>query len=52
MREARALVSDDAFRHALRAAPAGVLDARSWTFWHLVLFGALPPAMPARPLPP
>lgn len=48
---ARRLLGDDAFREALRAAPSGILDARSWTFWHLFLFGAPPPAMPLRPLP-
>lgn len=49
---ARALVGDDAFRDALRASPPGILDARSWTFWHLFLFGEGPPPMPSRPLPP
>lgn len=51
VRAARALVGDDAFRAALRLAPPGVLDAKSWNFWHLVLFGKSPPAMPSRPLP-
>jgi hypothetical protein len=27
----------DAFKKALRTAPAGALDARSWNFWHLYL---------------
>lgn len=52
VRAARALVGDDAFRDALRSAPPGILDAKSWNFWHLVLFGRSPPAPPSRPLPP
>jgi hypothetical protein len=49
---ARDLLGDDAFRAALGAAPPGVLDARSWNFWHRVLLGRPPPPMPMRPLPP
>jgi hypothetical protein len=49
---ARGLVGDDAFRDALRSAPPGVLDAKSWNFWHLVLLGQPPPPPPSRPLPP
>ena len=52
VRTARGLLGDDAFRAALRAAPPGVLDARSWNFWHLVLLGQPPPPPPSRPLPP
>jgi hypothetical protein len=52
VRELRQIFGDDAFRAALRSAPPGMLDARSWTFWHLVLFGTPPPALPTRPLPP
>ena len=49
---ARALLGDDAFRAALRSAPPGVLDDKSWNFWHRVLFGSEPPPQPSRPLPP
>jgi len=49
---ARRLLGDDAFRAALRAAPPGILDARSWNFWHLVLLHQPPPPLPERPLPP
>lgn len=49
---ARTLLGDDAFRAALRSAPPGVLDAKSWNFWHLVLLGQPPPPLPSRPLPP
>ena len=52
VRAARDLLGDDTFRAALRGAPPGVLDARSWNFWHLVLLGQSPPPMPMRPLPP
>jgi hypothetical protein len=51
MRSARRLLGDDAFRDALRSAPPGILDARSWNFWHL-FFGIHPiPALPSRPIP-
>ncbi len=52
VRTARALLGDDAFRDALRSAPPGVLDDKSWNFWHRVLFGQPPPPQPSRPLPP
>ncbi len=52
VRAARDLLGDDVFRDALRHAPPGVLDARSWNFWHRVLLGTPPPPMPERPLPP
>ncbi len=48
---ARTLLGDEAFRDALRGGPPGILDARSWTFWHLFLFKTAPPPMPSRPLP-
>jgi hypothetical protein len=35
MRAARAVYGDDAFRAVLCAAPPGILDPRSWNFWHL-----------------
>jgi hypothetical protein len=51
VRTARRIVGDDALRDALRDAPPGVLDARSWSYWHLVLFGHRAPPRPRRPLP-
>jgi hypothetical protein len=51
MRVARSAFGDDAFRHALRNAPPGVIDERSWNFWHLFFFHEAPPPMPQRPLP-
>jgi hypothetical protein len=52
VREARRVLGDDALREALRTAPAGILDGRSWSYWHLVLFGRPAPPLPSRPLPP
>ena len=47
---ARRALGDDAFRAALHAAPPGVLDRRSWSFWTQFFGVALP--MPTRTLPP
>lgn len=33
----------EAFLEELRRAPAGVLDAQSWTFWHRWLGVEVPP---------
>ena len=52
VRAARRILGDDALRDALRSAPPGVLDARSWSYWHIVLFGHPAPPLPSRPLPP
>jgi hypothetical protein len=51
VRLAKRLLGSDAFRDALRAAPPGVFDERSWNFWHLNLFQAPPPPLPVRQLP-
>ena len=48
----RQIYGDDAFREALRAAPPGIFDERSWNFWHLIFFHSAPPPLPERPLPP
>ena len=41
---------EGAFREALRDAPPGIFDVRSWSYWHHV-FGMLPvPALPRRKL--
>jgi hypothetical protein len=48
VREARRRWSPDAFRAALRTAPAGVFDPRSWTYWHTVLDLLPVPPLPAR----
>jgi hypothetical protein len=44
--EARAHFSEDAFRDALRHAPPGIFDERSWHYWHYAL-NLLP--IPPRP---
>ena len=51
VREARHSFGDGAFQEALEHAPSGVLDARSWTYWHR-FYGRVPvPPLPVRPLP-
>lgn len=41
----------DAFRKAAKKAPPGIMDCRSWHYWHLRL-GLLPvPPMPERAIP-
>ena len=39
------------FKAALRRAPAGIFDARSWAYWHLVCDLWPPPPLPRRRLP-
>jgi hypothetical protein len=42
---------EDAFRRALASAPPGLLDVRSWHYWHHRL-GILPvPPLPRRAIP-
>lgn len=44
----RAELNDDDLRSALANAPPGIIDARSWSFWHVML-GVFPaPPMPRR----
>lgn len=43
-------VSNRRLRTALKAAPPGIMDARSWAYWHTVLTRAPVPAMPTRRL--
>ena len=48
---ARRHFPEAAFREVLAAAPPGVFDPRSWSYWHLV-FGIEPvPELPRRELP-
>jgi hypothetical protein len=45
----RRYVDDDALRKALAQAPPGVFDARSWSYWQLILNGRSPaPPLPTR----
>jgi hypothetical protein len=39
---------EDAMRHALSRAPAGVFDAPSWNYWHHRLGFSAVPALPKR----
>ncbi len=50
VRTVRRLLGDPAFVDALEHAPPGMMDPKSWNYWHL-FFGRQPPPMPARPLP-
>lgn len=48
---ARRFYDDDDFRRALKGALPGVFDARSWSYWHLVLGMGPAPPLPVRQLP-
>jgi hypothetical protein len=51
VRQARRMFGDEAFRSALRRAPPGVLDRKSWTYWNR-FYGVAPvPPLPERRLP-
>ena len=39
---------DDALRDALDCAPPGIIDPRSWSYWHTVLSRSPIPPMPNR----
>jgi hypothetical protein len=43
----REYLSDDELRQALRQAPPGIIDPRSWAYWHLV-FDMDPQPLPQR----
>ena len=47
----RSHFDDDDFREALRQAHSGIFDARSWSYWHLMLGMDPAPPLPARQLP-
>jgi hypothetical protein len=48
MKLLRTVLSDDDLREALADAPPGIIDPRSWSYWHVVL-GMFPaPSMPRR----
>jgi hypothetical protein len=48
MRVIRRYVSDEDFREALDHAPPGIIDPRSWNYWHLKLGRYPPPPLPRR----
>lgn len=51
MRILRAVLSEDALRFALQNAPPGIIDAKSWAYWHLMLDLGEAPGLPTRQLP-
>jgi len=48
MRVIRSQVGDDELRAALDAAPPGIIDPRSWSYWHAILGRHPAPAMTVR----
>jgi hypothetical protein len=48
MKVLRSILSDDDLREALASAPPGIIDPRSWSYWHVVVGVFPPPAMPMR----
>ena len=51
VRTVRRRFGDEALRRALREAPPGVLDRKSWIYWHRFLGIEPIPPLPERPLP-
>ena len=47
----RRYVQDDDLRAALDAAPPGIFDNRSWSYWNLKLGRYPPPPLPERHIP-
>jgi len=48
MKVLRGLLNEEDLRHALRHAPPGIIDPRSWAFWNSKLGHWPPPPMPQR----
>jgi hypothetical protein len=48
MKLLRTVLSDDDLREALGNAPPGIIDGRSWSYWHAVLGVCPAPVMPIR----
>jgi hypothetical protein len=48
---ARRYLDLDDFREALKHAPAGIIDERSWAYWHAVTGRYPAPPMPRRVIP-
>jgi hypothetical protein len=48
MKLLRSILSDDDMLEALADAPPGIIDARSWSYWHVVLDVFPAPVMPRR----
>ena len=43
-------ISDQDFKAALKAAAPGIMDKRSWAYWHAMFGNAPPPPLPKRNL--
>ncbi len=48
MKAIRKHFSDDDLREALQKAPPGIIDPRSWSYWHIKLGQYPAPEMPTR----
>jgi hypothetical protein len=48
MRLIRLYVTDDEMREALDNAPPGIIDPRSWAYWHSKMGRYPPPPLPVR----
>ena len=48
MKILRQYLADDDLREALAKAPPGIVDPRSWAYWHLKLGEYPPPPLPKR----
>lgn len=48
MRLLRNTLGDDDLHRALANAPPGIIDERSWSYWHALLGKFPPPPMPQR----
>jgi hypothetical protein len=44
----RRFVDDDALKEVLLNAPLGIIDPRSWAYWHVKMGIFPPPLMPER----
>lgn len=51
MQRLRDLVGEDGLAEALAKAPPGIIDPRSWWYWHAMLGVSPPPPLPVRRLP-
>lgn len=50
MQRIRGHFSDDNLRKVLAEAPPGIIDPRSWAYWHAMLGNYPAPTMPTRKL--
>jgi hypothetical protein len=48
MKILRRIVCDDDMREALAHAPPGIIDPRSWAYWHAILGPYPAPPLPTR----